>query len=368
MVGYGGGQIPWPGRTVQRACARCTYPLHVWVAPSGVHVDACARCGGTFLDPGEAAAVIGQKADPNTWPREIFARPPAQSRLACPSGHGPMWSFELAHEGRRVEVDACGVCHGLWLDAGEAAELDEITKHAAAEANGPGASKGQAAQFGAYILMLAAAIPIEVYNPVRRKPVIVWSLVAGLTVLFVLEIAALVTFGDGVLKTIAVVPALVQRGYVHSLFTYNFFHGGILHLVGNLYFLWIFGDNVEDRLGRTRFTILYLLAGIVGGVAHVAGNLGSTMPMVGASGAIAGLMGAYLVLFPKVRLWIVLFFVRFKVRAIWYLLVWFGLQFLIPMGKEGGVAWLAHVGGFAVGVVLGKLLDPGAKAYGRAAA
>lgn len=363
MQGHPGGLAPWPRPTpAPRTCARCTYPLHVWVAPNGVQVDACGRCGGTFLDPGEAAAVIGQKADPNTWPKEVFARPPMPSRLACPSGHGPMWSFQLGFEDKTVEVDACGVCHGLWLDAGEAATLDELTKHAAAESTDPGSSKGAWGTLGAYVLMLAAAVPIEVYNPVRRRPVLVWSLVGLLCVLFMVEVAVLATFGEPALRAVAVVPAMALHGHVHQFVTYAFFHGGLLHLLGNLYFLWIFGDNVEDRLGRGRFLLLYFVTSIVGGVAHAAANPGGTMPMVGASGAIAGLMGAYLVLFPRVKLWVVLFFVRFKVRAIWYLLVWFGLQFLVPMGDGAHVAWLAHVGGFAAGVVLGKLLDPPVRA------
>jgi membrane associated rhomboid family serine protease len=202
-------------------------------------------------------------------------------------------------------------------------------------------------------------LPIEVYNPVRRKPVLIWTLVGLLPILFVASLVMIGAFGDQALRAVALVPALVPRGYVHTFVTYAFFHGGVVHLLGNLYFLWIFGDNVEDRLGRARFAVLYLVTSVVGGIAHFAGNLGSSMPMVGASGAIAGLMGAYLVLFPRVKLWVVLFFVRFKVRAVWYLALWFGLQFLSAVDKEGRVAWLAHVGGFAAGVVLGKLLDPG---------
>jgi membrane associated rhomboid family serine protease/Zn-finger nucleic acid-binding protein len=333
--------------------------MAAWSSPSGVVVDHCPRCGGSFFDAGEAARAIGATADPSTWPPEIFARAPVPSPLACPAGHGPMWSFALAWEGRALEVDACGVCHGLFLDRGEAEVLDDLTKHARAEGMQPGTSRGAVGQVATYLLQLAVMLPIEVYNPVRRKPVLIWTLVGLLPILFVASLVMIGAFGDQALRAVALVPALVPRGYVHTFVTYAFFHGGVVHLLGNLYFLWIFGDNVEDRLGRARFAVLYLVTSVVGGIAHFAGNLGSSMPMVGASGAIAGLMGAYLVLFPRVKLWVVLFFVRFKVRAVWYLALWFGLQFLSAVDKEGRVAWLAHVGGFAAGVVLGKLLDPG---------
>jgi membrane associated rhomboid family serine protease len=143
-----------------------------------------------------------------------------------------------------------------------------------------------------------------------------------------------------------------------TLFTAMFLHGSPLHLAGNMLYLWIFGDNVEDRLGRGRFTILYLVSTVVACLSHVLGNVGSAEVMVGASGAIAGLMGAYLVLFPRVKVWVVFLFVPFKMRAIWYLLVWIGMQFLIMLDKKSNVAWLAHVGGFICGIVLAFLLKP----------
>ena len=347
-----------------RKCARCTYPLQVRVDKSRIHVDHCFRCGGTFLDWGKAGYVVGEKADPRTWPREIFARPPAPTHLLCPAGHGNMWSYLLHHEGKSVEIDACGTCHGMWLDAREAEHLEEITSHAHADSARPGASKGTAGIVAMYIVQLAATIPVEVYNPVKRKPILTYSFVGILTALYFLEIAIIVAMGGpegggkAFLNAVAMVPAYFERGYIWQLVTYSLLHGSLFHLIGNLYSLWIFGDNVEDRLGRGRYLILYFAAAIAGGLAHWAGNLHGTEPMGGASGAIAGLMGAYLVLFPRVKLWVVLFFVQFKVRAFWYMLVWLGLNLLLPFVKNSGVAWLAHVGGFVVGAALAKVLVP----------
>jgi membrane associated rhomboid family serine protease/Zn-finger nucleic acid-binding protein len=350
-------QQVWGGQYA-RHCARCTYPLQVYADRSGVHVDHCYRCGGSFLEFGEAGRVVGEKADPRSWRREALARPPAPGPLLCPAGHGHMWSYLLKWEDKVVEIDWCGHCHGLWLDAREATLLDEITKHAHAEHERPGASKGTAAQVAVYLIQLATALPVEVYNPVRRKPILVYTLVLLLIPLFFLELVAVASMGEEAIRAVAFVPELFERGWIWQVVTYAFFHASIPHIAGNLYFLWIFGDNVEDRLGRARFAILYLATAVAGGLAHWVGNLGGAEPMVGASGAIAGLMGAYLVLFPRVKLWIVFFFFQFKLRAYWYLLIWVGMQFLLLLDPSSNVAWLAHVGGFVAGALLALVLAP----------
>jgi membrane associated rhomboid family serine protease len=142
-----------------------------------------------------------------------------------------------------------------------------------------------------------------------------------------------------------------------SVLTSMFLHGDLMHLGGNLLFLWIFGNNIEDHLGAARYLLFYVVAGVVATLAHVALNLDSTIPMVGASGAIAGVMGAYLVWFPNapVRTLIAFFFITLiRVRAKWVLGFWFALQFFTS--PNSGVAWAAHVGGFVFGVVIGLIV------------
>jgi len=142
-----------------------------------------------------------------------------------------------------------------------------------------------------------------------------------------------------------------------------FLHGGLLHLVANLLFLWIFGDNVEDRLGSLRFLLFYFLCGLCADFTHIVLFPNSSVPAIGASGAIAGVMGAYLVLFPgaKVRALLLLFpFIRtVRLPAFFYLIVWFALQILSQVyhwGMEAGVAFGAHIGGFVLGMLLLSLL------------
>ena len=134
-----------------------------------------------------------------------------------------------------------------------------------------------------------------------------------------------------------------------------FLHGSVAHLFGNMLFLWVFGNNVEHRRGWWRYLLLYLVGGVVATAAHVAVDPQSTVPVVGASGAIAAIMGAYLVCWPTARIKTIIFFgpvLLRKVEAVWLLLVWLGTQLLLVTG-DSDVAWAAHVGGFAFGVAVG---------------
>jgi len=151
-------------------------------------------------------------------------------------------------------------------------------------------------------------------------------------------------------------PIFPDKNVYLALLWSMFLHGSLLHLGGNMLFLWIFGNNVEDRLGRVKYVAFYLVGGLVATLAHVLVQPDSTVPTIGASGAIAAVMGAYLVWFPNVRIrtlfWIV-FVVFFRdLRAKWLLLFWFFTQFFDAINPNSGVAWMAHVGGFAFGLAV----------------
>jgi rhomboid family protein len=148
-------------------------------------------------------------------------------------------------------------------------------------------------------------------------------------------------------------PELYPHKQVYlALLVSMFLHGGIIHLFGNMLFLWVFGNNVEDRLGHLGYIVFYVTGGLVASLAHVAAEPSSTVPVVGASGAIAAVMGAYLVWFPRtpVLTFIPPFFIL-PIRAWWFLVFWFGFQFLTD--PNSGVAWVAHVAGFLFGALVG---------------
>lgn len=137
-----------------------------------------------------------------------------------------------------------------------------------------------------------------------------------------------------------------------TLLTSMFLHGGWMHLGGNMLYLWIFGNNIEDTLGHIKFLGFYLLCGIVATIAHVVSEPDSVAPMVGASGAIAGVLGAYLAVFPHSRILVLFFYFFLRIPALIVLGVWFVIQLLNASDDVGGVAWYAHIAGFIVGYVL----------------
>lgn len=153
------------------------------------------------------------------------------------------------------------------------------------------------------------------------------------------------------------IPNLVPPPF--TLVTAMFLHGSWAHLIGNMWYLWIFGNNIEDALGKLRFVIFYLLCGIVAGLSHIISVPDSSVPMIGASGAISGVLGAYFIVYPRARVLILMFlfiFIRFLyVPAVLVLGFWFVIQILSAGSFGEGVAWYAHIGGFVAGAVLIRL-------------
>ncbi|MGE4267457.1 MAG: rhomboid family intramembrane serine protease [Deferribacterales bacterium] len=148
---------------------------------------------------------------------------------------------------------------------------------------------------------------------------------------------------------------LPLSGKITPVIAHMFMHGGFMHILGNMYFLFIFGDNVEERMGHVGFSVMYFVFGLCAAFVQVLSDIGSQVPMVGASGALAGVMGAYMIYFPQSQvrtLFLLPFFIRIvEIPALIYMLFWLGMQFMGVLGSGSGVAFLAHIGGFAAGVV-----------------
>lgn len=218
-------------------------------------------------------------------------------------------------------------------------------------------------------------LPVYDYNKLRyiKRPYVTWALLASNILIYFLFQSGIIWNFDDYLnrnygfmpasilanaRMTADVPALIAQVPGIKLFTYMFLHGDLGHLFGNMIFLWVFGDNVEDAMGRFRYFLFYIACGVAAGLAHFLAQMNSQTPLIGASGAISGLLAAYLILFPRAKVW-VLFFTRIplKLRAYWVLAIY--LIFNIVMATARGmdnVAWWAHVGGFAAGLVLVALM------------
>jgi membrane associated rhomboid family serine protease len=201
-------------------------------------------------------------------------------------------------------------------------------------------------------------IPLRDVIPTRTTPFVTVSLIAVNAAVFLFQLS----LGDGVVafvRSFGLVPAEFSWA---AVLTSMFLHGGLLHFGGNMLYLWIFGDNVEDRMGHGRFLAFYLLCGLAAALAQTLSSPASVIPMVGASGAIAGVMGAYFVLYPRSRIVtlvpIFVFIHIIEVPAIFFLGVWFLMQFLSGVGSlgagtadTGGIAFWAHTAGFAAGLI-----------------
>ncbi len=209
-------------------------------------------------------------------------------------------------------------------------------------------------------------IPIRDTIPSRSFPIINTVLIVVNSLVFFYEL----TLGDDLpsfIKDYALIPAYFSfstRHSIYPLFTFMFLHSGWLHIIGNMLYLYIFGDNVEDRMGHFKYLIFYLISGLISAFSQTLANLHSAIPMIGASGAIAGVLGAYILFFPKSKvltlLPIFIFIQIVEIPAWIFLLIWFVIQFfsgvasLAVAQNGGGVAFWAHIGGFVAGLILAK--------------
>jgi rhomboid family protein len=216
-------------------------------------------------------------------------------------------------------------------------------------------------------------IPLKDMTPRRSFPSITVLLIIVNVIVFIHQISLSPAAGDAFIRTYGLVPARIQLALAGShvtlkqalvpMFTCMFLHGGWLHILGNMWFLWIFGGNVEDRLGSASYLLFYLICGLGSGASQVAFSWGSTIPSIGASGAISGVLGAYIVFFPRSRILslIPLLIIWFTARIPAWIFIglWFVVEFLSGLGSlasanSGGIAWWAHVGGFVLGALLAR--------------
>ena len=213
-------------------------------------------------------------------------------------------------------------------------------------------------------------IPLHDDNPTDITPVVTYVVIGLCILAFLWQLSLGQSGGERAVFSLGLIPAVLFHQATlpdemvivppaTTLLTSMFLHGGFMHLAGNMLYLWIFGNNVEDSMGHGRFITFYLLCGVAAGLAQALMNPGSEIPMIGASGAISGVLGAYLLLYPHARVLVIvplgLFSTLMRLRAIWVLGFWFVMQLLLSGfsgSHQGGVAFFAHIGGFIAGMAL----------------
>ncbi len=334
-------------------CPRCTEVLHPWVL-DGARMLACGRCGGGLLTPAALATALGPHVRPETWTERGLAHPEGSSELRCPA-HGAarpgMQRFAIRHEDASVEVDVCSECAAIWLDAGEGAQLREMVDavHAAERASLPPELTG-----ADELDVFAAAVKSDdvlagqvAAGATRRRAWLTLALVAICVLVFVL------VGDDPMVRWLAYQPAELWRGErPYGLFTHMFAHHGVGHIVGNLFFLAILGPSLERHLGPIPFSLLFVGAGLGGFLVHAAFTTSTGVPVLGASGAVSGLVAALLVEAPRRRVVVGSSKAPTVLQSVLIAAGWLTSEVLIPALADPSVAWLGHLGGFLSGAII----------------
>ena len=350
----------------------------------GLVLDTCCSCQGIWFDPGgmrdyiefllkEHADIPNAKI--NLDLEVVTEREVSESSRSCPKCNETMEKLNYAYDSNII-LDKCAACGGIWADGPEVEKLaiyikgnptlDRMGNAIIEEKNKFEEFKDMVAlcrstssrgRVMAYLYLPKIILPLGDDIKSRTIPGVVITIVLLNILMFVFQphgFEELYSY----FRTFGLIPTSVLSGKGYSTFiTSMFLHGGIFHLIGNMFFFWIFGDNVEDSLGHVRFLLFYIAVGVLAGVGHVLTNMQSDLPAIGASGAVSGVMGAYIIMYPHARIKIFFIFHIIELPAFIYLGGWISLQILfgllfMSMESASGVAWFAHIAGFLSGAIL----------------
>ena len=313
----------------------------------------CEKCKGTFYYGQEYNREFEEALS------DTFLPTIAGSKLICPTCRKEMQNLQYRYG--RLRINRCEQCKGIWLDKNEEEVLQRIIKKQKSlkiiYLSGKASQKekkllerykeyeGDKKTTGAEtFFQIMSGLPVERNLKPFNVPFITYILIAVNIIVFLISLSDLREF----VYSFGYIPQ--NREYIKIIYS-MFIHGGFLHVLGNMYFLWIMGDNVEDVIGPWKYLALYFLAGIISG--YIGGLIGAqNLPHIGASGAVASMMAAYLLLFPRARFLLRFYiFIVVPVPSIIYLLFWVGYQFIIAVRGGTNVSWSAHIAGYVVGLI-----------------
>ncbi|MCF7973175.1 MAG: rhomboid family intramembrane serine protease [Phycisphaerae bacterium] len=361
-------------------CPACSDPLDV-MSLLGCEVHSCPTCRGMWFDPGMLPAYVkalSQSGDIQPTQTQLFKRREVhvQRELnalpkTCPRCHVTMRAFNYAYDSN-VFVDRCPTCEGIWTDEGKAVR---IAQHVKPDPKAAALGQALAEEVHESQKIKNLSPPgVRTRNSLLRFmflpkfilplgddetcDIVPWATIS-LIVLCCLVFAGQMVWVEDVESFVTQFGFLPSHFFGIGLFTSTFLHGSLWHLLGNMLFLWLFGDNIEDRLGWWKFLGLYLASALAGSILHAVTASDPTVPSIGASGAISGIMGAYVVFFPMARIKTYVWGFIWDIPAVFYLLGWFGLQILSSMlttdTEGGGIGWFSHIGGFVCGLLWAAL-------------
>jgi len=332
-------------------CPQCRHHLLEPIHYEGIEIDACMHCGGLWFDHNELDKVV-RSYDPD-YPRErpiikTLGQGVGGTLKRCPHCKDSLKTYQF-EQGSDLKIDICQSCDGIWLEQGELdhakifyeiPEAVESIKKEATQAH--------------WLFQFLFNLPVEFNIKARNFPLITVILLVlnGLLILPIVTAQA----PEGIWYQWGLIPEEIGSiKWFMTLLTHQFLHGGWGHLIMNMYFLYILGDNVEDAMGRIMFPLFYLFCGLVAGMTHVGYELtlggSANIPSVGASGAISGVMAAYAYIFRKAKLTFMFIIFQYKLSPVWYFGIWLGMNVLFLIAGVQEVSWTAHIGGFMAGLV-----------------
>ncbi|WP_299792911.1 rhomboid family intramembrane serine protease [uncultured Shewanella sp.] len=318
----------------------------------GEEVDCCQSCGGMWFENGELNAALSKadNGDDKVRVEETLGQRLGQSTRRCNHCNCSMERYHLM-DGYQIEVDVCHRCSGVWIDEHERQKVVQspMVKQLLAELDAKISVK-------TWLFQFLSQMPVEFSLKPKSRPVITYLLLA-LNILIFMGYGFNLEATDRVFANFAMQSRELLAGHhPWSLLSHMFLHGDIMHLAGNMYFLYVVGDNLEDALGRMKFLGLYLLCGFAAAAAQIIAEPGSGVYMVGASGAIAGLFGMYLMWFRHASLTFMFIIYQRKLSPMAFFAIWLAFNILGLVMAGEGVAYWAHIGGFVAGLVIGAAL------------
>ena len=360
-------------------CPSCSNKLREVKSKTAL-VDVCLDCKGIWFDSGEFVDFVrnlteSEKISPEEVrlfePRTVHTLKTVKESLKlCPRCNLAMKRFNYSYDSN-VFLDKCPNCKGIWTDGGEVQQvagylkddprIKTIGKDLAEHRQNledlkswGGFGKALGMPVSPFILFMPRIIlPLSDENPRERFPILTISIITLCIAIYIGQ----VKFIDDIHTFFYFYGFVPKYFFDIGLFSSMFLHGDTLHLIGNMFFLWIFGDNVEDRFSRLGYIVFYVSCGLTASLLHTVFNFNSPIPAVGASGAISGVMGAYLIFYPKAKINMLFIYRVVRVNASIYLAIWFIFQLMFALTTFGanagtGIAWFAHIGGFVFGALI----------------
>ncbi len=377
-------------------CPLCSISLQNYQFESK-NVDICSNCGGLWFDKGEFQEVLNSLISNNKVDylniKEAFDREPApkdknkQFIKKCPKCNLDMQVFNYSYDSN-VFLDKCISCGGMWTDKDEIKEAAryvkgnpvfdkyvkvlsdmteetersrQVTEETQNLSNDLMSSGGVGTGIIAWPIF---PLPLKDDLPTEKFSKVTFGLIIFNVLIFIFQLIFTSPEDESFFRFLGVIPLLgFSPERLYSFVTSMFIHGGWLHVLGNMFYLWLFGNNIEDEIGSIKFIIFYLLCGILGGITFCIIHPSLDEPAIGASGAISGVLGAYLLLFPKADL-IVLWLGKIRtIPAVFYLIFWIFFQFIYGgvalQTKNVAIGYWAHIGGFIAGLLLIHLFKKG---------